>query len=99
MLKGKNKQKAHWKLHRVLSKITGKDGIVCGLKLKLGSGHFAERPLQLVCDLEIGGGDLTPRGTPNPHAAEFFPRRGPMRSAKDAARSWIKVLADEGKDI
>ena len=69
------------------------------LKLKLGSGHVVKRPFQQVRDLEIGGGDLTPRWIPNPDAAEFVPRRGPRPSAKDAALSWIKdVLADEGKD-
>ena len=30
LLKGESKQKAHWKLGRVLSEITGKDGIVHG---------------------------------------------------------------------
>ena len=51
-----------------------------------------------MCDLEIGGEDLTPRWIPNSDAAEFAPRRRPTRSEKDAAR--IKdVLAVEGKDI
>ena len=35
--------------------VTGKDGAVCRLKLRQGNGYVVERPLQLVCDLEIGG--------------------------------------------
>ena len=98
LLKGKSKQKAHWKLGTVLSNITGKNGIVRGLKLKLGD-HVVERPLQLVCDLEIGGKDLTPRWIPNPDAADFVQERTGTGS-KGCCRSWIKdILADEGRDI
>ena len=60
LLKGETKQRAQWKLGRVQGKVTGKDGVVRGLKLKLGSGYVVERPLQLVCDLEIGGENPTP---------------------------------------
>ena len=102
LLKGETKQRAQWKLGRVQGKVTGKDGVVRGLKLKLGSGYVVERPLQLVCDLEIGGENRTPiqKWTPNPEAAEFVPRRGPARRAKDAAQRWIEVvLADDREDI
>ena len=98
LLKRNSKQKAYWKLGQFPSKVTDTDSIVRGLKLKLSSGHVVECPLQLVCDLEIGGKDVTPSWIPNPDAEEFYPRRGPRQRAKDAARSWI-VLAGEGKDI
>ena len=51
LLKGDTKDKALWKLGRVVSKISGKDGIVRGLKLNQGNGYVVERPLQLVCVL------------------------------------------------
>ena len=96
LLKGETKQRAQWKLGQVLDKVTGKDGVVRGVKLKLGSSYIVERPLQLVCDLEIGGKDPMPKQTLNPMAAEFIPQRGPEQRAKDAARSWMEnLLADE----
>ena len=55
LLKSEAKDKALWKLGRVVSNIAGKDGTVRGLKLKQGNGYIVERPLQLVCDLEVGG--------------------------------------------
>ena len=67
LLKGGSKQKAPWSS-------PGKDDIVRGLRLKLGSGHVVERTLQLLCDLEIGGKALTPRWIPNPDEQSLFQR-------------------------
>ena len=39
MLKGETKQKAQWKLSRILNKVIGKGETVRGLKLKLGTGY------------------------------------------------------------
>ena len=61
----------------MVSKITGKDGMVRGLKLKQGNGYIVERPLQPVCNLEIGGGD--PEWKPNPDAEVFIPRTSQNR--------------------
>jgi len=55
--------------------VTGKDGAVRGLKLRQGNGYVVERPLQLVCDLEIGG--ESPDFKLNPEAEVFTPRLGP----------------------
>ena len=54
-MKGEAKDKALCKLRRVVGTVTGKDGAVHGLKLRQGKGYVVERPLQLICDLEIGG--------------------------------------------
>ena len=45
--------KPQWNLSRVMGHITGKDGIVRGLKLKNKTGYNIERPLQLVRNLEL----------------------------------------------
>ena len=47
LLKSETKDKALWKLGRVVSKITGKDGTVRGLKLKEGNEYIVERPCSL----------------------------------------------------
>ena len=47
--------KSVWKLGQIEDEIKGKDGIVRGYKIKTGNGYIVERPLQLICDLEIGG--------------------------------------------
>lgn len=39
------KDKALWKLGQIVSKITGKDGTVGGLKQKQGNRYIVERPL------------------------------------------------------
>ena len=59
VLKGDTKDKAQWRLGRVARQIRGKDGVVRGVKLKLGDGYLVERPLQLICDLEIAAGEPT----------------------------------------
>ena len=93
LLKGDTKDKALWKLGRVVSKISGKDGIVRGLKLKQGNGYVVERPLQLVCDLEIGGED--PHWKPNPEAEPFVPRVQPSRVSKQIAKDWIRNITQQ----
>ena len=97
MLKGEAKDKAMWKLGRVVSKITGKDGTVRGLKLKQGNGYIVERPLQLVCNLEIGGED--PKWKPNPEVEAFVPRVVPDLRAKQIAKDQIRnIVEQEYKD-
>ena len=59
VLKGYAKDKAQWRLGRVVRQIRGRDGVVRGVKLKLGNGYSVERPLQLMCDLEIAAGEPT----------------------------------------
>ena len=76
-----------------MSKITGKDGTVRGLKLKQGNGYIVERPLQLVCDLEVGGEDI--KWKPNPEAEVFVPRVGPNRRAKEVANNLFRNIAQQ----
>ena len=50
-----SKLKSVWKLGRIEDEVIGKDGVVRGYKIKTGNGYIVERPLQLICDLEIPG--------------------------------------------
>ena len=91
LLKEDTKNKAFWKLGRVVATIIGRDKVSRGLKIKLGNGNIVERPLQLVCNLEIGGDDL--RMKLNPTAEEFIPEARTTRKAKTEASNQIKALA------
>ena len=53
---GDEKNRGEWKKRKALRLIQGKDGVVRGVIL-LHKGHTIERPLQLVCPLEIRGVD------------------------------------------
>ena len=50
LLKDTTKNKANWKIGRVVNPIVGKDGVIRGYKLLTGNGYVVERPLQLLCD-------------------------------------------------
>ena len=96
-MKGEAKDKALWKLGRVVGAVTCKDGAVRGLNLRQGNGYVVERPLQLVCDLEIGGEN--PDFKLNPEAEVFTPRLGPSRRTKEIASERIKdIVVQEVKD-
>lgn len=71
-----------------MNKITAKDGFGRVLTIKQGNGFIVERPLQLVCDLEIGGED--PKWKPNPEAEVFVPRVAPGRRANDIVKDKIR---------
>ena len=73
LLKEDIKNKTHWKIGRVVKHIRGRDGVTRGAKIKLGNGYVVDRPLQLICDLEIGG-DAEEKQL-NPEAAAFEPTR------------------------
>ena len=55
LLKDDVKNKGQWRIGRIQEYIKGKDEVVRGFKLKLGNGNTIERPIQMVCDMEIGG--------------------------------------------
>ena len=93
LLKDETKNRALWKLARVVGKVTGKDGTVQGLKLKQGNGYIAERPLQLVCKLEIGVEH--PDCQLNPEAEVFIPRLRPSRRSKEIANERIKDIISQ----
>ena len=58
--------------------------------MKLGNGYIIERPLQLVCNMEVGGEDETVKLNLDPK--EFIPDVRPPRRAKVEA-SKIKNIS------
>ena len=93
LLKDETKNRAVWKLARVVGKVTGKDGTVRGLKLTQGNGYIAECLLQLVCKLEIGVEH--PDCQLNPEAEVFIPRLRPSRRSKEIANERIKDIISQ----
>ena len=93
LLKDETKNRAVWKLARVVGKVTGKDGTVRGLKLTQGNGYIAECPLQLVCKLEIGVEH--PDCQLNPEAEVFIPRLRPSRRSKEIANERVKDIISQ----
>ena len=94
LLKEDTRNRAYWRLGRIVNYICGPDGIVRGMKLKLGNGYIVERPLQFICDLEVGGESGGQRL--NPEAPEFKPDKPEekqQRRAKVIARDQIKGVA------
>ena len=57
---GNEKNAAKWKKGRVMHHVRGRDGVIRGVSL-LHKGHHIERPLSLVCPLEIKGPVTTDR--------------------------------------
>ena len=58
LVAGDEKNRGEWNKGKVSRLIQGKDGVVRGVILLL-KGHTIERPLQLVCPLEIRGVDYS----------------------------------------
>ena len=85
LLKGEARDRALWKLGRLVGRITG------GLKLRQGNGYVVERPLQLVCNLEIGGEN--PDYKLNPEAEVFVPRVRSSRRTKQIVNKLFKDIA------
>ena len=104
LLKDDVKNKANWRIARRVNHIYGRDGVIRGFKLKLGNGYIIDRPVQLVCDLEIGGEESTVRL--NSEAPAFMPRgprdepvnRAMTRKAKSTAKEKIIGIALKEED-
>ena len=92
LLKSEAKEKALWKLGRVVGKIIGKDGGIRGLKLRQENAIIVERPLQLDCNSEIGGEN--PDNKPSPGAEVFVPRVRPSKRTKEITNKLFKVIAE-----
>ena len=65
--------------------------MVRGLKLRQGNGYVVERPLQLVCNLEIGGENSDYKL--NPEAEVFVPIVRSSRRTKEIANKLFKDIA------
>ena len=86
--------KAQWRKAKVVRHLRGRDGVVRGVVL-LSKGHHIERPLNLVCPLEIRssvGVDEDPQAV----EVEDVPWRAPSerRAAKEAQRNIRSQLSE-----
>ena len=88
------KNRGKWKKRRVMRHVRGRDGVTL-----LHKGHHIERPLSLVCRLEIKGPvateDATLQLTPGSQKAEA-PRS--RRQAAETAREKIRLIAADEDD-
>ena len=88
-----------WNLGKIEGFIEGRDGIIRGLKVKLGNGFVIERPLQLVRNLEIvstkqgpNGEPELPEETPLKEFTTTIETNRPSRKAKQIANEQVKTI-------
>ena len=88
-----DKNRGEWKKGRMLRHVKGKDGIISGVVL-LHKGHAIERPIQLVCPLDIKAGK---RDQPNEEKRNANPTKNQRtrRTAAKVAEEKIRLLAVE----
>ena len=108
LLKDTTKNKANWKIGRVVNPIVGKDGVTRGYKLLTGNGYVVERPLQLLCDLEISGAsdDSGSSVEDAEHSGGIIEtganQRRPQRPEREARRTAVNrlvgVIANENEE-
>lgn len=93
---GEEKNRAEWKRGKVLELIKGKDNVVRGVKI-LTKGHTIDRPLPLVCSLElkqVGAQGESQVGVQE-RMNEIEQRRSSRRAAKDANERIRQLMEDE----
>lgn len=103
VIKDSTKNRANWRVGRVVDSIVGKDGVTRGYKIRTGNGYIIERPLQLLCDLEIGGasndiemvGDLVEGSRDQHQPVTTRPRRVASRTAENRL---VGVIANENEE-
>ena len=95
---GDEKNRAKWKKGRVMRHVRGRDGVIRGVIL-LHKGHHIERPLTLVCPLEIKGPVATEDAplqlTPGSQQTERFRIR---RQAAETAKEKIRLITADDDD-
>ena len=96
LLVGDEKNRGEWKKGKVTKLIRGRDGVIRGVKI-LHKGHHLERPLSLVCPLEIKAATQT---APNDELPSQQPtqRRSARQAAQNAKQINKTVLEDEELD-
>ena len=95
LIVGDEKNRGEWKKAKVVRYVQGKDGVVRGVVM-LYKGHHIERPLQLICSLELKGLVGATEQEPakiNREAAENEPRS--RRQAAVRAEKKIQQLAED----
>ena len=94
LLKDDIKDKAKWRIARITKELRGVDKQVRGYELKLGNGYTIQRPIQLICPLEIKSDSIEDKDNKSTDTDEVT-RVRPKRIAKDNAKAKISVLTEE----
>ena len=93
LLKDDVKDKAQWRIARVLKQLKGPDKQIRGFELQLGNGYIIKRPIQLVCPLELKAEERHVNDA-QPVATALADER-PQRKAKEEAKAKITALSKE----
>ena len=95
LLKDDVKDRAKWRIARIIKELKGSDHQLRGYELKLGNGYIIKRPIQLVCPLEIKSDiNKTSVEDTNDTSKEIVSQR-PRRQAKDNTKAKITALTEE----
>ena len=98
---GDEKNRGKWKKEKVVNYVTGGDGVVRGVLIRYKE-HIIERPLQLVCPLEIRSCEPAPVKPADNLQTESGKKTRDQRPTRDAAkraRELVKTIAmDENDD-
>ena len=94
LLKDDIKDKAKWRIARITKELRGVDKQIRGYELKLGNGYTIQRPIQLICPLEIKSDSIEDKDNKSTDTDEVT-RVRPKRIAKDNAKAKISVLTEE----
>ena len=102
IIRGDEKNRAHWKTGIVTKLIRGRDGIVRAVQLRAGKS-FLERavqhlyPLELTCDVSRNSiSDSTTDIQLNPNVDEFRPKRDAAATARIRIQDQIE---NENQDL
>ena len=94
LLKDDVKDKAKWRIARITKELRGSDNFLRGYELKLGNGYTIQRPIQLVCPLEIKS-NITEKIVDKGNKDVQPNTKRPKRLAKDDAKAKITILSEE----
>ncbi|XP_065668049.1 uncharacterized protein LOC136088288 [Hydra vulgaris] len=101
LIKDDVKDKALLNIGRIENNIKGKDGVIRGFKIRLGNGYVIERPIQLVCDLEMGCGaesGIESEENLETKAEEDTLKREPRQAKLNARQIISSIMEDEMAD-
>ena len=94
---GEENNRAEWKRGKVVELIKGKDNVVRGVKI-LTKGHTIERPLTLVCSLELKETEIEEpklKETKPKETDEIGQRKSKRQAAKNARCKILQLIQEE----
>ena len=96
---GDEKNRREWKKRRMVRHIQGRDGVIRGVILQ-HKGHQIERPLRLMCPLEIRRSSSDEEESPLQPTPVIQPQGGARnkRQAAETAGEKIKLITEDEND-